>query len=125
MIGAEPLLANDAARSLKTHQLVSNPTEPTTIADGARTLSLGKHNWAILEDGLAEISEVSEENIAEGVRVLFSLANLKAEPTGALTIGAVLQNPGSFIGRTLCCVVSGGNVDPAVYGAILSGAPRV
>jgi len=122
VIGAEPLLANDAAQSLRAHRLVSNPTEPTTIADGARTVSLGKHNWEILEHGLAGIVEVSEENICEGVRLLFSLANLKAEPTGALSIGAILQDPERFAGRTLCCVVSGGNVDPTVYGGILTGS---
>jgi len=68
---------------------------------------------------LLGIVEVPEENIIEGVRMLFSLANLKAEPTGALAIGALLTQPESFSGQRVCCVVSGGNVDPAVYRQIL------
>jgi threonine dehydratase len=51
---------------------------------------------------------------------LFSLANLKAEPTGALAVAALLTEPDSFRDREVCCVVSGGNVDPAVYQRILS-----
>jgi threonine dehydratase len=121
VVGAEPLLGNDAARSLREGHLVRNESEPQTIADGARTLSLGQHNWAILKEGLASIVEVSEEKIAEAVRLLFLLANLKAEPTGALSLAAVLAEPESFRDRSVCCVVSGGNVDPDVYRSILAG----
>jgi threonine dehydratase len=121
VIGAEPLMANDAARSLKAGYIVRNQTEPQTIADGTRTLSLGKHNWPILKDGLAAIVEVPEEHIVESVRLLFALANLKAEPTGALSIAALLTQPERFRDRLVCCVISGGNVDPAVYRNILAG----
>ena len=121
--GAEPLMANDAARSLRAGRLIPNESEPQTLADGARTLGLGQLNWEILKDGLAGIIEVPEENIVEAVRLLYSLANLKAEPTGALTLGAVLTAPEQFKqfkGKRICCVVSGGNVDPAVYTEILT-----
>ena len=119
VVGAEPLLANDAARSLRAGHIVVNEAEPQTIADGARTVSVGKHNWAVLKNGLAGIVEVPEENIKEAVRLLFSLANLKAEPTGALSMGALLTDPDRFRDRSVCCVVSGGNVDPQVYKSIL------
>ncbi|MFQ5817035.1 MAG: threonine/serine dehydratase [Terriglobia bacterium] len=117
---AEPLMANDAARSLRAGKLVRNEVEPMTLADGARTLSLGNHNWEILRAGLAGIVEVPEEEIAAAVRLLFSLANLKAEPTGALSVAALLTNPELFRERHVCCVISGGNVDPEVYGRILA-----
>ena len=119
--GAEPLLANDGAQSLRAGHIVKSATEGATIADGARTLALGEHNWAILEHGLAGIVEVDEGEIREGVRLLSALANVKAEPTGALTTGAVLTSPALFRDRRVCCVVSGGNVDPRVYLDILSG----
>ncbi|HXJ93162.1 MAG TPA: pyridoxal-phosphate dependent enzyme [Terriglobia bacterium] len=121
VIGAEPALGNDAARSLREGRIVANDAEPQTIADGARTVSLGRHNWAILKDGLAGIVEVPETEIARGVRLLFEFANLKAEPTGALSVGALLTEPGRFQDRRVCCVISGGNVDAAVYEAILRG----
>jgi threonine dehydratase len=118
--GAEPLLANDAARSLAAGRIVRNESEPPTIADGARTLALGERNWAILKDGIAGIVEVSEERIADGLRALFALANLKAEPTGALAVGALLAAPEMFRDRRVCCIVSGGNVDPALYAGLIA-----
>jgi threonine dehydratase len=121
VIGAEPLLANDAARSLKAGHIIRNESEPQTIADGARTLSVGEHNWKILRDGIVNIVEVPEEKIREATRLLFSMANLKSEPTGALAVAAVLSQPSLFHDRSVCCVVSGGNTDPEVYRNILVG----
>ncbi len=118
--GAEPALANDAARSLAAGELLSNDGEPATLADGARTVSLGKHNWAILRDALAGIIEVPEARIVEGLRRLFLDDNLKVEPTGALGVGALLAEPERFRGRWVACVVSGGNVDPELYADLLS-----
>jgi threo-3-hydroxy-L-aspartate ammonia-lyase len=120
LLGAEPLLANDATRSLKAGKIIANESEPTTIADGARTLSLGKHNWTIIEKGVSQIIEVSDENICEAVRLLFSEANLKVEPTGALALGAILENSEIYANKRVCLVVSGGNVDTEVYRNILA-----
>lgn len=121
VVGAEPLIANDAARSLREGRIVANSAEPQTVADGARTLSIGAHNWEVLRSGLEAIVEVPEEKIEEGVRLLFHLANLKAEPTGALAVGALLAEPRRFAGASICVVVSGGNVDAEVYRRILAG----
>lgn len=115
VFGAEPALGNDAARSLREGRLIANETEPQTLADGARTVSLGRHNWKIIRAHAAAIVEVSEEQIREGVRLLYALANLKVEPTGVLAIGALLAAPDKFRDQEVCCIVSGGNVDPAVY----------
>ncbi len=120
LIGAEPLLGNDASRSLKAGKIIKNENEPQTLADGARTVSLGEHNWKIIEKGVVDILEISEEKIAEGVRVLFSYANLKVEPTGALSLGAVLENSEKFADKKVCAVVSGGNVDAEIYRRIIA-----
>lgn len=115
VIGAEPLLGNDAARSFRAGELLKNESEPATIADGARTISLGKLNWPIIKDGVADFIEVPEERIAEAVKLYFEVANLKSEPTGALSLGAVLGRPDQFGDKRVCLIVSGGNVDAAVY----------
>ena len=120
VVGVEPEAANDAARSLAAGRIIANDTEPQTIADGVRTVSLGQLNWQILQGGLAGIIEVTEEQIMEAVRLLFNLANLKVEPTGALAVAALLAAPERFRGRSVCCVASGGNVDPAVFRSFLS-----
>src|SRR6185369_7659475 len=108
---AEPAMANDAARSLREGRIMVNESEPQTIADGARTVSLGQQNWDIFrQDPNFRILEVPESAIIEGTRHLFSLANLKAEPTGALGIGALLAHRQEFAGKSVCCIISGGNV---------------
>nr|MDQ2717318.1 pyridoxal-phosphate dependent enzyme [Chloroflexota bacterium] len=119
IIGAEPLPGNDAARSLRSGRLVRNEQEPDTIADGARTISLGAINWEILQQGISAIVEVDDALILEALRAYFLYANLKVEPTGALALGAVLADPARFAGKRVCCIVSGGNVDPAVYARAL------
>ena len=121
VVAAEPLLANDAAESFRAGHLVANPDESATIADGAKVLKLGDRNWEILREGLAGVVEVSEDQIREGVRLLFALANLKAEPTGALAVGALLADPDQFRGQHVCCVISGGNADPAFYAKLVEG----
>jgi len=119
VFAAEPLLANDAARSLRAGERLANDHEPQTIADGARTISVGAHNWRILQAGLQGVVEVSEAHIAEGLRLL-AADGVRAEPTGALAVGALLgaaAPPGARVG----CVISGGNVDAAVYSALVYG----
>jgi threonine dehydratase len=116
---AEPLAGNDAARSLREGHIVSNEQEPNTLADGARTVSIGEHNWKILWNGLADVVEVTEEKLIEAVRLYYSLANLKVEPTGALSLGAILEKPEVFKNKKACLVVSGGNVDAEVYKKLL------
>jgi threonine dehydratase len=119
VLAAEPALANDAAESLRLGHLVSGSEESATIADGARVLRLGDRNWEILSHGLTGVVEVSEEQIKESVRLLFALANLKAEPTGGLALGAVLAERARFKGKRVCCVISGGNADPAFYAELI------
>jgi len=55
------------------------------------------------------------------LRQYFRYVNLKVEPTGALSLGALLAHPERFAGKRVCCVVSGGNVDPGVYAQALLG----
>jgi len=123
LLAAEPLAGNDAARSFRSGKLEANDQEPLTIADGARTKSLGLRNWEILKGnrGLTGVIEVPDDAVKETVRTLYHRLNLKVEPTGALAVAAILTHP-EFLssGQTICCVVSGGNVDPAVYAEIIT-----
>jgi threonine dehydratase len=118
--GAEPLLANHVTRSLRSGRRIEDQYESTTIADGARRTSLGKRNWDILKEGLAGVIEVPEAAIREAVRLLFYLANLKVEPTGALSLAALLLGAEQLRFRRVCCVLSGGNVDASTYAELIA-----
>ena len=119
VIGAEPALANDAARSLCSGKLIANEIEPQTIADGARTISLGNLNWEIIKSSLKQIIEVPEEKIKEAVKLIYEHTGIKAEPTGALSLGAILVAPSQFKEKNVCCIISGGNVDEEVFQALV------
>lgn len=122
IFGAEPAMANDACRSLKSGSLVANESEPPTLADGARTLSLGQRNFKFIKEYVTSICEATEENIKKAVFLLFKYANLKVEPTGALPLATLLQNREQFCSdKPVLLILSGGNVDPSVYCRIIEG----
>ena len=120
VVGAEPLLGNDAARSLREGRIVKNEAEPMTLADGARTVSVVDLNWPIIRDNVKEIIEVSEEKIAEAVRLHFQFANLKCEPTAALSLGAILDNRERWKDKKVCVIVTGGNVDAPLFAKLIA-----
>lgn len=122
LCGVEPKLADDAARSLKVGQRLFNDGEPQTLADGARTRSVGVHNWAIIQRRVSDIFTVSESTLCKAVR-LFHRVGLKVEPTAALTLAALLEH--DLPQTEIVAVISGKNVDSTLYDAILSDAISV
>jgi threonine dehydratase len=122
VVGVEPELAADAAESLTTGTRTGWPAELTsrTIADGVRTPQLGELTWPIIRTLVDEIVTVSEDAILEAIGLLAVRSRLVAEPSGALAVAGYLAE-GSRFGRTVA-IVSGGNVDPAVFAAALETA---
>ncbi len=120
--GVEPKLADDAARSLEVGQRLFNEGEPQTLADGARTRSVGVHNWEIIQRRVSKILRVSESTLCKAVR-LFHRVGVTVEPTAALTLAALLEHDLSH--TEIAAVVSGKNVDSILYDAILSDAISV
>jgi len=128
VIGVEPELAADARESLETGRIVEWPAElvSRTIADGTRTQSIGRRNFAHLRTLLDRVVTVSEAEIAAGVRLAAEESRLVVEPSGALTIAALRFRAGEA-GLTpadgpVVAVVSGGNVDLERYRQLL-GSP--
>lgn len=120
VIGVEPELAADAAESLREGHIVRWPAEQTarTMADGLRVQALGRIPFAHLREHLDEVVTVSEAEIEEAMRVLAVDVRLVAEPSGATAPAALLRAaPSDGAG---VAVVSGGNVDPEQYAAILA-----
>lgn len=121
--GAEPLGADDAARSLAAGQRITDH-RPQTIADGLRT-HLGELTWPIVRDRIAGIHTVTEEEIVEAMRLLFERAKLVVEPSGAVALAAVLQPAFAARGhQDVCVVLSGGNVDLGLLGQLFSPSPE-
>ena len=118
VIGVEPMMADDAARSFRsgTIERVSNPN---TIADGTRTESLGKITFALIRQHVDDIVTVPEDAIKEAVRLLFRLGKLVVEPSGALGLAALLSSAVPTHGR-IGIMISGGNIDDQCMTELLS-----
>ncbi|HEX6750982.1 MAG TPA: threo-3-hydroxy-L-aspartate ammonia-lyase [Longimicrobium sp.] len=112
VIGVEPELADDATRSFRTGTLQTTHNPPT-IADGLRTPSLGRYTFPLVTRNVDEMRTVSEAQIVEAMRFLWTRMKLVIEPSGAVPVAALLADPAAFAGRRVGIVISGGNVDLA------------
>jgi threonine dehydratase len=108
--GAEPALGDDAARSLRTGVLHKNQ-DPNTIADGARTTSLGKLTFPIVRRYVRDIVTVSDEDLLDAVHYLWERLKVMVEPTGALATAAMFRSSHLLAGKRVGVILSGGNVD--------------
>ena len=110
VVGVEPERADDAARSFRTRTLV-RVENPDTIADGARTPSLGAITFPLVLANVDDMATVSDRAIVEAMLVLWSRLKLVVEPTGALAAAALLCGAVAAPGKRVGVVLSGGNVD--------------
>jgi len=112
VVGVEPERADDAARSFRTRSL-QKVDNPRTIADGARTPSLGAITFPLVLAHADDIVTVSEAAIVQAMQFLWERTKLVVEPTGALGLSAALSGIVPTNGRRVGVILSGGNVDLA------------
>ncbi|MBS1721602.1 MAG: threo-3-hydroxy-L-aspartate ammonia-lyase [Armatimonadetes bacterium] len=122
VVGCEPAAADDAARSFETRTL-QRIENPETIADGARTPSLGDLTFQIVMEHVDAFERVTDEELLSATRFFWERMKLLVEPTGALGLAGA-KNHGSFQGKRIGVVVSGGNCDVAELGPLLKKSAR-
>ncbi|HEY8696279.1 MAG TPA: threonine/serine dehydratase [Rhizomicrobium sp.] len=122
VIGVEPEFANDAQQSLRAGRIVRVAPEETvrTIADGLRVSQVGAIPWAHIRRDVDDVITVSEEQIRAAMRRIAGEARLIAEPSGAAAAAGALAS-GVALDKAVA-IVSGGNVEPALYASILEGS---
>ncbi|MBK8324184.1 MAG: threo-3-hydroxy-L-aspartate ammonia-lyase [Betaproteobacteria bacterium] len=110
VIGVEPAAGDDAARSFRTKTLV-RVENPQTLADGARTNSLGSLTFPLVPAHVHDFLTVTDEELVEAMRFLWERMKLVVEPTGALATAGVLSKRLATQGGRVGIILSGGNVD--------------
>ncbi|HTN27192.1 MAG TPA: threo-3-hydroxy-L-aspartate ammonia-lyase [Burkholderiales bacterium] len=110
VIGVEPAAGDDATRSFKTKTLQTIPF-PDTIADGARTTSLGKLTFPLLLRHVDEMLTVTDDELLRWMFFLWERMKIVVEPTGTLAAAALLEKKIDAKGKRVGVVLSGGNVD--------------
>jgi threonine dehydratase len=120
VIGVEPAAGDDATRSFKEKKLVKIAV-PDTIADGARTTSLGKITFPLVLEHVSEMLTVDDEALLHTMFWLWERMKLVVEPTGALAACALLEKKVKLEGKRVGVILSGGNVDLRWAAAQLHG----
>ncbi|MGQ4649741.1 threo-3-hydroxy-L-aspartate ammonia-lyase [Lyngbya aestuarii] len=110
VIGVEPEQADDAKRSFYTKKL-QTIHNPDTIADGARTPSLGKYTFPLVLHYVDDMLTVSEAAILRTMFFLWERLKIVVEPTGALAASALLEGLITIPDTKIGIIISGGNVD--------------
>jgi threonine dehydratase len=119
--GAEPAVAADAKESYETRTLVEWPASRTTstICDGLRTQSLGQLNFEHILKYVDGIVAVSEDEILAAMRVFLTHTDLVPEPSGAVTLAAVLFHADELPpAKKVAIVLSGRNIEPQLLASL-------
>lgn len=112
-------LSLDKGRQVSTNQAI-------TFADGLACREPQAEPFDIIRRGVSEIVPVSEDEIADAVRVLYTDTHNVAEGAGAAAFAALMKQRDGFRGNRVGLVLSGGNIDMAVLSHILRGeTPKV
>jgi len=109
VFGAEPLGADDTARSLAAGERLPDFV-PDTICDGLRT-PVGAPNFAVLQTHDVQVLVADDQETIAAMRLLWQCLKLVVEPSSAVAFAALLKHRERFAGQRVGLVLSGGNVD--------------
>src|SRR5512140_2015649 len=114
VVGVEPEAGDDATRSFRSKTLQSCHN-PDTIADGARTPSLGSITFPLVMHYVHDMATVSDAELLKSLFWIWERMKIVIEPTGALAAAGLLEaklgGRHDYTGKRIGVVISGGNAD--------------
>jgi threonine dehydratase len=114
IIGVEPTGADTMVRSLASGR-PERIDRPMSVADGLCAPFAGEHTFEHVRNYVDRVVVLEDDAIVRALGILIERAKLAAEPAGAAALAAILSGAVTIpAGSRVVCVVSGGNVDPAV-----------
>jgi threonine dehydratase len=121
LYAVEPAGLDDTRRSLEAGARQMNAPAATSICDALLVSTPGELTFAINRRLLAGGLTVSDDEVRGAIAFAFRQLKLVLEPGGAIALAAVLSRKLALSGRTAAVMLSGGNVDPALFGAAITG----
>jgi threonine dehydratase len=109
VIGAEPEGAKDAWQGFKSGERISQ-FSPETIADGLRA-TVGLRNFKIICNQVDDILLASEERVVEAMKLIWSRLKVVVEPSAAVPLACIMEEPEKFYGQRVAIILTGGNLD--------------
>ncbi|WP_372834115.1 pyridoxal-phosphate dependent enzyme, partial [Pontibacterium sp.] len=106
---AEPLNADDAARSFCAGHIIADDA-PNTVADGLK-VPLKDLTWHFVSNHVTDILTATEEEIIDAMKLIWKRMKIVVEPSSAVPLATILKNPDVFKGKRVGVILTGGNVD--------------
>ena len=122
LVGVEPEGFDDTLRSLQAGARKTLRPTMRSLCDALESPAPGELTFPILQQTVADIAVVSDAEVAAAMRYAFATLKLVLEPGGSVGLAALLSGKVKAWGDgTTGLVLSGGNVDPALFAEILAG----
>jgi threonine dehydratase len=106
---AEPLNADDAARSFRAGHIIADDA-PETVADGLK-VPLKDLTWHFVSKYVTDILTATEEDIIAAMKLTWQRMKIVIEPSSAVPLATILKNREVFAGKRVGVIITGGNVD--------------
>lgn len=116
----EPEGSDDTARSLAAGERLANRPGGSPLCDSLLTPMPGVMTFALNQALLAGALAVSDAEVLRAMAFAFTHLKLVVEPGGAVALAAVLSGRYDARGQVVGIVLSGGNVDPAIFARALA-----
>lgn len=110
VIGVQPAVLPSMKLAMEEHKPVLIPAAKT-LADGLAVRLTGTHTLAVCEKYVDEVVTVTESEVAQTLLTLLEKEKIVVEGAGAAAVAAVVNNKVKNLGKNVCCVVGGGNID--------------
>ena len=120
VVGVVSTEADCAKRSVEAGQLIETASA-RTFADGMAVRVPVKAAFDIYASGADRILSVTDDEVAEAMRLYFRTTHNVAEGAGAAPLAGLLQEKGRMAGHKTAVILCGGNVDTDVFRTVLSG----
>ncbi|MDS9468037.1 pyridoxal-phosphate dependent enzyme [Paracoccus sp. MBLB3053] len=109
IFAAEPLNADDAARSFRAGHIIADDA-PETVADGLK-VPLKELTWHFVQNHVTDILTATEDEIVEAMKLIWKRMKIVMEPSSAVPLATIIKNRDLFAGQRVGIIITGGNVD--------------
>ncbi|WP_225612369.1 beta-hydroxyaspartate dehydratase BhcB [Paracoccus sp. PAR01] len=109
VFAAEPLNADDAARSFRAGHIIADDA-PETVADGLK-VPLKELTWHFVQNHVADVLTATEDEIVEAMKLIWKRMKIVMEPSSAVPLATIIKNRDIFAGQRVGIIITGGNVD--------------
>ena len=109
IFAAEPVNADDAARSFRAGHIIADDA-PDTVADGLK-VPLKELTWHFVKTYATDVLTATEEEIVEAMKLHWKRMKIVIEASCSVPLAVILKNPDRFRGKRVGVILTGGNVD--------------